>query len=116
MKYNYYKNEKKLHEKKEELFKLGQIAKYEIPNDILKNLDKTLLTQNKEYAFAHMCTKENEVVTWLKRTYSYYNHTLIEEFRRIRDLNGEKHREHFIKVSEKHTDVLTDVIFLFSCM
>jgi hypothetical protein len=59
-----------------------------------------------------MLTKENEHVSQLKRTYAYYNNLLLHEFKRVRTLNGKKHSSQFIKVSEKHTDILTDVSFL----
>lgn len=91
------------------MFKLGQVNKYEIPNDVLNKLDLKLLTKNKEYAFENMLPKEQELIVQLKRTYAFYNTNLLSEFRRIRNLNGEKHKKQFIRLSEKHTDILTDV-------
>ena len=98
-------------EKKEEVFKTGIINKFEIPDEILKTLDSNLLIKNKEYAFNYMFMKENENVLQMKRTYAHYNHNLLMEFNRVRKLNGEKHKSQFIRVSEKHTDILTDVSF-----
>ncbi len=91
------------------MFKLGQIGKYEIPNDLLNKLDHQMLAKNKEYAFTHMLTRDNELVLNLKRQYAFYNTTVLYEFNRIKNLNGDNHKKQFIRVSEKHTDILTDV-------
>jgi hypothetical protein len=54
---NYYKTEKWLFNKKEELFKLGNIQKWEMTQEDLKLYDRSVLINNKELAFKVMCNK-----------------------------------------------------------
>ena len=53
----YYKSLTKLNHKKEELFKTGNINKWEIDKEELKNLDKEDLLKNKKLAFSKMMHK-----------------------------------------------------------
>jgi len=53
----YYKAETKLTMKKEELFRQGNILRWEIPAEELKNVDKNYLLKNKEYAFSKILVK-----------------------------------------------------------
>ena len=53
----YYKAETRLIQKKEELFKQGNILRWEIPSEDLNKLDKNALLKNKEYAFCKIMPK-----------------------------------------------------------
>ena len=53
----YYKAETKLGQKKEEYFKQGNIAKWEISPEDLKKYDKNELLRNKDLAFRLMMQK-----------------------------------------------------------
>ena len=53
----YYKAETRLTQKKEELFKQGNIARWEVPNEDLKKYDKSELLKNKDLAFSKMLQK-----------------------------------------------------------
>lgn len=55
----YYKAETKLSQKKEELFRHGNVSKWEILPEELKNIDKNEISKNKEYAFSKMLGKVN---------------------------------------------------------
>jgi hypothetical protein len=59
----YYKAETRLMQKKEELFKQGNILRWEIPSEDLNKLDKNALLKNKEYAFCKIMPK---VIFFLK--------------------------------------------------
>ena len=61
-----------------------------------------------------MLPKETENVLNLKRTYGCYLTQILNEFNRVRELNGLKHKQQFILVSEKLSDIITSVSnFLF---
>lgn len=96
-------------DKKEELFREGNLKEYEIANEIMNKLDKNLLLKDKDYSFKYMCTKDNEAVANLKRIYAYYNSTFLSEFERIKLLNAKRHSNQFTMISEKHSNILTDV-------
>lgn len=53
----FYKAETRIIQKKEELFKQGNVAKWEIAQEELNKADKNLLLKSKEYAFSKMLTK-----------------------------------------------------------
>lgn len=53
----YYKAETKLFNKKEELFKQGNVQRWDISSDEMKNIDKKELLNNREYAYTKMMTK-----------------------------------------------------------
>jgi len=53
----YYKAETRLHQKKEDLFKQGNVGRWEITPEELKKIDKTEIIKNKEYAFSKMMQK-----------------------------------------------------------
>ena len=103
---NYYKNERNLISKKEDLFKKGDVTKWELdPNDKtnVKNL-----TQDKYTAFFKMCAKETASVIQLRQSYGYYLNRVIEEFERIRKLNSINHKENQINFCKKLTDILSE--------
>ncbi len=45
----------------------------------------------------------------LKENYGYYSYQLLFEFERIRNLNGERHKKHVVRVSQTHSDILADL-------
>jgi hypothetical protein len=114
----YYKADARLTMKKEELFKQGNISKFEIsPEEMKKIVDKSLLVRNKDYAFPLMMSKETCHVHLLRQNYAYYSTQFLNEFERIRMLNGQKHRTHIVGLSQSHSDILADVkisIYIFN--
>ena len=105
----FYKAESKLNMKKEELFKQGNIARWEINPEELRKIDKNDLLRNKEFAFSKMMHKETVHVHLLKQNYGYYAYQLLSEFDRMRVLNGIRHKTHVMSVSQSHSDILADV-------
>ncbi len=57
----YYKAETRLTMKKEDLFRQGNIVRWEIPTEELKKVDKYDLLKNKDYAFSKMLVKVSVV-------------------------------------------------------
>ena len=105
----YYKAEARLLLKKEELFKQGNISRWEINPEELKKIDKNELLKNREYAFSKMMYKESAHVHSLKQNYGYYSYQVLFEFDRLRNLNGIRHKSHVVSVSQSHSDILADV-------
>ena len=53
----FYKTEKYLFQKKEELFKSQNFLKWDLQQEDIKNYDRNLLIKDKELAFKLMCPK-----------------------------------------------------------
>lgn len=68
----YFKAESRLISKKEDLFKHPNLNKWDISPDDLKQVDKSRLTKDKEYAFKFMMTKVFliQIFLYLKKIYS----------------------------------------------
>lgn len=108
-----YKNEyekynKKLHERKTDLLKNGNIQKYEVSNDILKSIDIEKLKDN-DYAYKIILTKETVINNQLKDTYYYYLNRLIDEFNRVRNFIANKHKTQFMSISENLSEIISNL-------
>lgn len=53
----FLKADMKLQGKKEELFKQGNVQRWDISPEEIKKIDKSLLLNNREYAYSKMMTK-----------------------------------------------------------
>jgi hypothetical protein len=105
---NFYKQQEKLLSKKEELFRQQNIDKWGIDNKDT-TIDKGRLTSDKEYAFMKMLVKETEVVDNLKLNFGFYMNRTIEEYERVRTLNGVNHSNAIATYCQKHTAVIADL-------
>ena len=75
----------KLYAKKEKLYSVKDINKWEIVN--FDNLDKPLLLRDKNYAFEHMCQKDNFNVNNINKHLGYANYMNFIEFNHIINMN-----------------------------
>ena len=83
---NYYKQEEKLHNKKQHYFEKVDVSKWEInSNEIIDTIN---IKQNKELAFLKMIPKETENVYQTKLNYGFYLQKLVEEYDRTKKLMG----------------------------
>ena len=104
----YYKGKEKLRMKKEDLFKLGNTAKWEL-NSRDNTIDKNLLTKDKEYAFKHMLPKETQNVEHSKEMFAYYLNRVIEEYERAIRINGMNHSRTASIYCQKHMNILVEL-------
>ena len=106
VKNDYYKYERFLIYKKEDLFKRGDITKWELsPQDKTK---ANSLVDNKLSALFKMCAKDTDKCIQRKIYYGYYLNQLIEEYERIREFNGKSHKENQIKFCSKLTEIISE--------
>lgn len=105
----YYKAESKLLLKKDDLFRQGNISKWEISPEEMKKIERSELLKNREYAYSKMMHKETQHVCMLKQQYAFYSSRLISEYERMRTLNGYRHKDYVMRVSQSHSDILADV-------
>ena len=85
----YYKVERNLINKKEELFKRGDISKWELDGQEKSNAN--ILSQDKSSSLFKICSKDTNTCIQRRIYYGYYLNKAIEEFERVRALNGKFH-------------------------
>ena len=85
LKQKYTTENNKLYAKKEKLYAIKDINKWEIIN--IEKLDKPLLLRDKNYAFEHMCKKDSLNVENLNKHLTYSNYILLSEFKNILEIN-----------------------------
>ena len=110
-KYLNYKN--KLILKKEKHWLNKDISKWEIDEDMGK-IDKAKLTQDKEYAFSKMCTKESLLLNAYKNQLGYCNKTNIDELKNMIKINCQKFIENDGKFCSEFYPTLTDALNVYS--
>ena len=93
---NYMKANDKLKEDKEKLFKEQDINSWGLNENDLKH--KNVFLKNKELAFSKMMPEETKNVIEMKNIYGAYLNSLIDEYERIRLLNGKKNKENTINI------------------
>ncbi|MCQ2820670.1 MAG: hypothetical protein MJ252_25675 [archaeon] len=103
----YKKAEEKLIWRKDELFRRQDISKWDLDNSEVIN--KMKLLQDKEYAYSKMIPKETAATILTKYTYGFYLNRIIEEYERIRVLNGKRHSQKVSLYCKKNTDIITDL-------
>ena len=92
----YYKAFDKLKQDKEKLFKEQDINSWGLNDNDLKH--KNVFLKNKELAFSKMMVEETSNVLRMKNVYGAYLNSLIDEYERIRIINGKKNKENTIKL------------------
>ena len=101
-KYIFIKYENKLVQKKEDLFKKGDVNKWGLKKDDLKNKENFI--NNKELAFKKMLPKDTLHTYNYKRAFAFFAYSLIKEFDRIRDRNIKIMKENLITISNVFID------------
>ena len=92
----YYKAFDKLKQDKEKMFKEQDINSWGLNENDLKH--KNVFLKNKELAFSKMMVEETSNVLSMKNVYGAYLNSLIDEYERIRIINGKKNKENTIKL------------------
>ena len=105
-KYNYYKNEDKLKNKKNQLFNGKDITKWELnPNEII---DKIQLINDRDYAFDKMLFKETNNLRDVKNYYGYFLNSLINEYERIKLKNSKENDKNIKSYCQKLSEIFAD--------
>lgn len=111
-KLDYYKNLEKLTNKKEELFKKGDITKWGLSKEDLS--DKEYLLKNKPYAMNKMLPKETIILYNHKRAFAFYVTKLIEEYDRICNRDEIKYKDNLIDMGEASKEIQEELLKMWS--
>ena len=99
LKIKYNSDNNKLYNKKEKLYSIKDINKWEL--DDIENIDKPLLFRDKNYAFEHMCKKDSFNVKNLYKNLTYSNYMIFSEFKQLLKINVKSYVDN-IKIFAKN--------------
>ncbi len=102
----YYKNERYLINRKEDLFRKGDTNKWELDLNDKDNASKLL--QDKNSALMKIIPKETNNVIGLKKVYGYYLNRIVNEYERIKLINTSFHPKNIVNACEKLTEIYAD--------
>ena len=111
----YISEKSKLYQKKEKLYKLMDLNKWEI-EDNFGQVDRALLFRDKNYAFDEMCTRDNQALENIHKILGYANYMNSEQLKKIIESNSNKFIEVVKEFANKFYPSLNDGITLWSTL
>ena len=115
IKQKYFTEKIKLDTKKEKLYKIMDMNKWEI-EDNYGNIDRSLLLRDKNYAFSKMCTKETQALENIHKQLGYANYMNGIELKNIIEKNSKQFVETVKKFANNFYPSLNDGITLWSTL
>ena len=88
---NFYKENEYLMSKKNNLFEDGDTSYWDLEEKDM--IDHIELLKNKELAFSKMLPNETKKVLGYRNFYAFYLNSIISEYDRLKELNGERNRK-----------------------
>ena len=102
----YTKNERYLINKKEDLFKKGDINKWDLNIQDKNNVND--LIKDKNLIIPKILPKETSNVINMKKIYGFYLNRMIEEYERIKSINSDNHKKNLIYACERTIEIYGD--------
>ena len=102
----YTKNERYLINKKEDLFKKGDINKWDL--NIQDKNKVNDLVKDKNLIIPKILPKETINVINMKKIYGFYLNRMIEEYERIKAINSDNHKKNLIYACERTIEIYGD--------
>ena len=102
----YTKNERYLINKKEDLFKKGDINKWDL--NIQDKNKVNDLVKDKNLIMPKILPKETSNVINMKKIYGFYLNRMIEEYERIKAINSDNHKKNLIYACERTIEIYGD--------
>ena len=103
----YHKAFEKLNNEKENLYKQQDLTLWGLNENDLKH--KVVFLKNKELAFSKMLPEESKNLLETKNIYGAYLNSIIEEYERIRLLNGKRHKDNISKFIKLMSEFITEL-------
>ena len=107
LKNSFYKSLKSLRAKKEDLFRKPD-SKWDL--DPKEKLDKNELLKNRSLALEKILYKDTISVNNQKQLYGFYLNRIIDEYERMRNVNGERNLKTTIDLFKRLTSISNDFI------
>ena len=112
IKSKYISEKSDLTQKKEKLFALGDINKWEITD--FSSVDVFALKQDKTYAFSKMCTQATNKIKMYENLLSYYNRQNMNELKKLFQENAKRYLSKIKEFTEEFYPTLTDSLNIYS--
>ena len=111
---NYNKAFEKINNNKENLYKQQDMTLWGLNEKDMQH--KVVFLKNKDLAFSKMLPEESKSVLEIKNIYGAYLNSIIDEYERIRLLNGKRHKDNISKFIKLLSESLTEfiLVLLFS--
>ena len=103
-KQNYYKSRRNLITKKEDLFKKGDITKWDLTPS-----NKNININDKNIVFGNMLYNETNIVNNLKNIYGYYLNSVNSEFIRLQEIFSFSHKQNLIDNAKKEITTISEL-------
>ena len=104
---NYNKALEKINNNKENLYKQQDMTLWGLNEEDMKH--KVVFLKNKDLAFSKMLPEETKNVLELKNIYGAYLNSIIDEYERIRLLNGIRHKNNISEFIKLLSESLTEL-------
>jgi len=104
---NYSKAFEKLNNNKENLFKQQDLSLWGLNETDMQH--KVIFLKNKDLAFSKMLPEESKNVLDIKNIYGAYLNSVIDEYERIRLLNGRRHKDNISRFIKLLSESLTEL-------
>ena len=115
IKQKYFGEKVKLDAKKEKLYRIMDMNKWEI-EDNYGNVDRAMLLRDKNYAFSKMCTRETMALENIHKQLGYANYMNGNELKEIINNNSKKFVENVKDFANNFYPSLNDGITLWSTL
>ena len=115
LKANYNSEKVRLNAKKEKLYALRDINKWEIQRGY-NPIDESRLLNDKQYAMDNICTKETLSLENLHKMFAYSNKMNMDEIKKLININCVKFVENTKLFAEEFYPTLTDSISVWSTL
>ena len=102
----YYRTARYLMNKKEDLFRSKDVQRWEMDPNEKTNVNSLL--DNKLSALFKMCVKDTDRAVQRRTYYGYYLNQFIEEYERVRKLNGRLYKKNLNNFCKKLNDIITE--------
>eukprot|EP01017_Pseudomicrothorax_dubius_P037480 TRINITY_DN5499_c0_g2_i8.p1 TRINITY_DN5499_c0_g2~~TRINITY_DN5499_c0_g2_i8.p1 ORF type:complete len:449 (-),score=82.50 TRINITY_DN5499_c0_g2_i8:47-1393(-) len=105
----YIRHKMKVDQKKERLFQLGDISKWEMTPAQLQGLDKAEILKNKGEALKVMLPKETALEFQLRDQFAFYNQQNHTEVKRSFGYINTEYRNHFANLAKLQSNTLANI-------
>jgi uncharacterized protein YerC len=103
-KHNYYKSKRNLISRKEDLFRKGDITKWDLSPD-----NKNINTTDKNAVLSNMLFNETNIVNNLKNFYAFYLNSINSEYSRLEKIFGYSHCENLVESAKKEINIISEL-------
>lgn len=108
---DYFKSLRVLNKRKEELFNSQNYSKWELSQEEIQALDQNSLG-DRDFVYSVILKKETSKVNEKRQRLGIVSSNLLSSFFELRYNFGNRMKNHFLNMSSRHSEILTDIFEL----